>query len=86
MANVSAKDVAEHIGVSPKAFRRFMRAYVTSKGGSVGQDTPGRGGRYSFDEGALDNIALAYRAWASRSGSMHFDASAFDVTGDDTTA
>lgn len=69
-AYMSASAVAEHIGVSPKAFRRFVREYVKGKGGRVGQDTPGRGGRYAFERDSIDAIAAAYEAWSGRAGAM----------------
>lgn len=82
---MSAKDVAGEIGVSPKAFRRFVREYVRSNG--AGDTLPGRGGRYAFEADNLDAIADAYHAWATRS---HVSLITFgvpddddDVTGDD---
>lgn len=70
MANLSAKDVALVLDVDAKTFRRFVRSYVKSNGGSVGTDTPGRGGRYAFDEDEIDAIRDAFGAWRTQRNGM----------------
>jgi hypothetical protein len=61
---VTASDVAALIGVHPKTFRRFMRARVTAKGGQVGVDTPGSGGRYAIPAAEVDDLVEAFAEWA----------------------
>lgn len=71
MAMLSAKDVAIQLDVDAKTFRRFVRSYVKRSGGVIGQDTPGRGGRYAFDEDEMDAIRDAFAAWRTmRSGQL----------------
>jgi hypothetical protein len=67
MAYVTVKQAAASIGTDPKTLRRFMRAYVTRKGGVVGVDTPGRGGRYAIDEDSMLAMHQAFDAWRARS-------------------
>jgi hypothetical protein len=68
MPYVTVKHVAEVIGTDAKSLRRFMRSHVTRIGGTVGVDTPGRGGRYAIDESEIDAIAEAFNAWRARNG------------------
>ena len=68
--NLSAKEVASVLDTDPKTFRRFVRSHVRGIGGTVGQDTPGRGGRYSFDADDMPAIADAFKAWRTGGGSM----------------
>lgn len=70
MATISAKEAAEAIGTDPKTLRRFVRSYVKAKGGEVGQDTPGRGGRYAFEEDELPRMQDAFHAWQAKGGRM----------------
>lgn len=68
---LSAKDVAMLLDVDAKTFRRFVRSYVKRVGGVIGEDTPGRGGRYAFDESEMDAIRDAFNAWrTTRSGML----------------
>jgi hypothetical protein len=66
----TATEIADAIGVNPKAFRSFVRSTVRSNGGKVGEQTPGSGGRYAFDDDGIDADAFiaswsaAYRAHA----------------------
>jgi hypothetical protein len=64
MANVSAKEIAAEIGVPEKTFRRFVREYMRAKG--LGDNLPGRGGRYVFDSDNVNTIAAQYLAWRNR--------------------
>jgi hypothetical protein len=78
---LSAKDVASALDVDAKTFRRFVRSYVKKNGGTVGQDTPGRGGRYAFDEGEMDAIRDAFIAWRSTRSGLHVSFLAIDEDG-----
>jgi len=84
MANfLSAKDVAIQLDVDAKTFRRFVRAYVKRLGGTIGADTPGRGGRYAFDESEMDAIRDAFIAWRTTRSGMHVSFVSADESGDD---
>lgn len=71
MAFLSAKDVAQALDVDAKTFRRFVRSYVKSNGGTIGDDTPGRGGRYAFAEDEMQAIRDAFGAWRTHRSGMH---------------
>jgi deoxyribodipyrimidine photolyase-like uncharacterized protein len=63
MADLNTKQVAAACGTDPKTLRRFLRAVVRKRGGTVGEDTPGQGGRYSFDEDEVPSIKEGFEAW-----------------------
>ena len=72
---MDVKTLASLIGTDGKSFRRFLRAQVTRTGGTVGVDTPGRGGAYVFDldaddADAIERVRDAYTAWRSGRGRM----------------
>jgi hypothetical protein len=59
----TATELADAIGVQPKAFRSFVRSMVRTQGGKVGEQTPGSGGRYRFECDDDDESAFVAR-WA----------------------
>jgi hypothetical protein len=61
---VTASAVAKLLDVDPKVFRRFMRARITAKGGQVGVDTPGSGGRYAIPADEVNDLMEAFADWA----------------------
>lgn len=61
---LSAKEVAEALGTTPKRFRRFLRSEVKEAGGTIGEDTPGKGGRYSFEAKEVRSIQKRYEKWS----------------------
>ena len=63
MADLNTKQVAAELGTDPKTLRRFVRSHVRSQGGTVGEDTPGQGGRYSFDEEDVPKMRELFDAW-----------------------
>ena len=72
MANITVKELAAQADTDGKTFRRFLRAQVKRVGGTVGVNTPGRGGAYVFDADDADAIVEAFQSWQrTRSGSMH---------------
>ena len=88
----TATEIADAIGVSPKAFRSFVRSSVRNLGGKVGVETTGSGGRYAFecDADASDDAAIdafmqawgdAYRAHARTNNTRAITLD--DVTGGD---
>ena len=60
----TATELADAIGVNPKAFRSFVRSMVRNNGGKVGEQTPGSGGRYRFECDDDDADAFVAR-WAA---------------------
>ena len=54
----TATEIADEIGVNPKAFRSFVRSIVRANGGKVGENTPGSGGRYAFDDDGMEADAF----------------------------
>jgi hypothetical protein len=61
--SLSTKDVASQVGTDPKTLRRFLRASVRAAGGTVGEDTPGQGGRYSFVQEDVEGIKAQFSEW-----------------------
>ena len=67
MANeLTTKDLAEDFGVSTKTLRRFLRSQVVASGGTVGEDTPGKGKRYSFEKTEVPKIRKDFKAWSKK--------------------
>lgn len=50
------QDVADALGITPKRARALHRSYVKSRGGTIGQDTPGKGKRYVLNAQAFAEI------------------------------
>jgi hypothetical protein len=59
----TATELADEIGVAPKAFRSFVRSMVRANGGKIGEATPGSGGRYRFecDDDGVDAFIASWR-------------------------
>ena len=60
---LTVKEVCEKIGCEPRQFRKFLRKEVTEAGGTVGEDTPGKGGRYSFEAREVNKLQRRFEAW-----------------------
>jgi len=84
----TATELADEIGVAPKAFRSFVRSMVRANGGKVGEATPGSGGRYRFEcedddiESFVQSWADAYKQHARTNNTRAIVLA--DLTGDDT--
>jgi len=63
MATLTTKELAEKLDTSPKTLRRFIRSDVKASGGTVGEDTPGKGGRYSFESSDVPTLKKSFKAW-----------------------
>jgi predicted transcriptional regulator len=59
---LTVKEVAEEIGTTGRLLRRFLRAEVVEAGGKVGEDTPGKGKRYSFTREEANDLIERYEA------------------------
>lgn len=57
--------VEENAKAATRTLRKFLRAETVAKGGKVGTDTPGKGGRYQIDLNKREVTAMAKRfaAW-----------------------
>ena len=62
---MTAKEMADAIGVNAKAFRSFWRSYTEANGGVVGIDTPGSGARYIFEGVTDDSIEIMRALYSS---------------------
>lgn len=67
---LSAKEVAEELGTTAKRFRSFLRSEVKAAGGIVGEDTPGKGGRYSFEQKEVRSLKKRFDAWAVKQAEL----------------
>src|SRR5580765_3423848 len=86
---LTATELADAIGVAPKAFRSFVRSNVRLQGGKVGVDTPGSGKRYVFNvtQSEIDAIGAAYASHRRTNGAVAFDAASLGIvaSSDDDT-
>jgi predicted transcriptional regulator len=60
---LTVKQIAEEIGTTGRLLRKFLRAETVESGGKVGEDTPGKGGRYSFTREEADELIERYEAY-----------------------
>ena len=59
---LTVKEVAAEIGTTGRLLRRFIRSEVVADGGTVGEDTPGKGRRYSFTRDEADSLIERWEA------------------------
>ena len=87
----TATEIADELGVNPKAVRSFVRSIVRSNGGKVGEQTPGSGGRYAFDDEGSDPDAFiaswreAYASHRRTNNSVTVTLASLGVTPHDAT-
>jgi hypothetical protein len=85
----TATELADAMGVAPKAFRSFVRSMVRANGGKVGEATPGSGGRYRFecDDDDVDAFVASWvTAYGAHARTNNTRAIALtDLIGDDST-
>ena len=62
---LTVKDVAGELDVEPKTLRKFLRSEVVESGGVIGEDTPGKGRRYSFEPEEAEDIKARFLAWST---------------------
>lgn len=60
---LSAKEVAEKLDTDAKTLRKFVRKTIKDAGGTIGEDTPGKGGRYAFEAKEVSNLRKLFRTW-----------------------
>ena len=73
-ATLSTKEVAEQLGTDARTLRKFLRHETTEAGGTIGEDTPGKGGRYSLEARSVKGLQKRFDAWyATRSAKAESD-------------
>ena len=65
MATLTVKEISEKIGTTPRTFRKFLRSEIVENGGTIGEDSPGKGGRYSFEAKELRGLEKRFKAWSA---------------------
>jgi hypothetical protein len=63
---MSVKETAEKLGTEPRTLRKFLRSEVVEAGGKVGEDTPGKGGRYSLEARSFNSLQKRFTAWSEK--------------------
>jgi predicted transcriptional regulator len=63
MAELTTKEVAEKLDTTPRTLRKFLRAEAVEAGGTIGEDTPGKGKRYSFETKEVTKLQKRFAAW-----------------------
>ena len=63
MTTMTTKEAAELLGTDPRTLRKFLRAQVVEAGGKVGEDTPGKGKRYSLEADELPLLQERFDLW-----------------------
>jgi predicted transcriptional regulator len=82
----TVKEVAEKLGTDARTLRKFFRAEATEKGGKIGEDTPGKGGRYSIEARQVPSLNKRFAAWSAahtRTADENEDAETDEVEADD---
>lgn len=64
MATLTTKETAEKLGTDPRTLRKFLRAEAVENGGKVGEDTPGKGGRYSLEATQFRALQKRFTTWS----------------------
>lgn len=60
---LTVKQVALEIGTTGRLLRKFIRSEVVADGGTVGEDTPGKGRRYAFSRDEADELIERFEAY-----------------------
>lgn len=60
---LSVKEVADKLDTDPRTLRKFLRKEVRDNGGTIGEDTPGKGGRYAIEAKAVAGIRKRFAAF-----------------------
>jgi hypothetical protein len=62
-STLTVKEIAEKIGTDGRTLRKFLRHEAAEKGGVVGEDTPGKGGRYSIEANKVAGLTKRFATW-----------------------
>lgn len=60
---LTVKEVAEKFGTDGRTLRKFLRHEVKQAGGTIGEDTPGKGRRYSLEAKEVTAMRKRFNAW-----------------------
>jgi len=63
MATMTTKEAAEKLGTNPRTLRKFLRAATVEAGGTIGEDTPGKGGRWSLEVKDFRSLQKRFDGW-----------------------
>lgn len=74
MATRTIKEIAADWEVSPRSIRKFLRSEIRSQGGTIGEDSPGKGGRYAIEARSLKSLKRRYFAWIAANAPKGDDA------------
>lgn len=62
-STLSAKEVASKLETTPKTLRKFLRSEVRGNGGTIGVDSPGKGGRWEIPSGTVTSLKKRFKVW-----------------------
>lgn len=65
METLTTKDVAAELDTDPRTLRKFLRSEVEQAGGMVGENTPGKGGRWGFERKELRDLRRRFARWTA---------------------
>jgi predicted transcriptional regulator len=60
---LTVKEAAQQIGTTPRTLRIFLRHEAKQAGGTVGEDTPGKGGRYVLEQRQMKALEQRFVSW-----------------------
>lgn len=64
MTTMTTKEVSEQLGTEPRTLRKFLRAEAIEAGGKIGENTPGKGGRYSLEKREFRALQKRFEKWS----------------------
>lgn len=70
MTTLSTKEVAEKLNTTPRTLRKFIRSEVKEAGGTIGEDTPGKGRRYAFESKEIASMRKRFKAWNKKQAEL----------------
>jgi transposase-like protein len=62
-STLTVKEIAEKIGTDARTLRKFLRFEAKENGGKVGEDTPGKGGRYQIEANKVPSLTKRFATW-----------------------
>lgn len=60
---LSVKEVADMLDTDGRTLRKFLRKEIRDNGGTIGEDSPGKGGRYAIEAKAVAGIRKRFATW-----------------------
>lgn len=62
---LTAKELAQELNTDPRTVRKFLRHRTKAAGGVIGEDTPGKGGRYGIEKRQVKTLRKEFTAWVA---------------------